>query len=124
MLQKNTKPTVKTRKINVESLRDPTIEKLYKNRLNGKIEENPITEEDDVKRNWEKIKNNILTAAYEALGTRISNNSKKNTNRTSWFRMEVAEKCREKKHAYLTYRTLRTPESYNEYQKSETRPQR
>ncbi|KAL3285566.1 hypothetical protein HHI36_000096 [Cryptolaemus montrouzieri] len=32
------------------------------------------TEEDDVKRSWEKIKNNILTAAYEALGTRISNN--------------------------------------------------
>ncbi|KAK9887001.1 hypothetical protein WA026_019920 [Henosepilachna vigintioctopunctata] len=32
MLQKNTKLAVKTRKINVESLRDPTIEELYGSR--------------------------------------------------------------------------------------------
>lgn len=116
--QKKQEQATRESKINIESLWDPSIKQLYEKRLTEKIQVNPIKAEDNINTSWEKLKDNIKAAACEALGTRtkkVNNNTK--MNKTPWFRPEIKEKCREKKIAYLTYRTLRTQESYEAYKR-------
>lgn len=85
--------------------------------MKEKIELRPIEGADGVESGWMKIKENILNAAFEALGTRKVRSSNKSTNRTPWFRPEIKQKCKEKKQVYLQYLTLRTPKSYIEYKR-------
>lgn len=62
-------PALQQQKINIESLWDTSVRKLYEKRLEEKIELLKIDEQDTINIRWEKIKKNIKDAANEALGT-------------------------------------------------------
>lgn len=59
---------------------------------------NQTTNEDSVDSNWEKIQNNIIHAAKEAIGTRkVTTNNKQK--QKSWFFGEVKNLTKEKRNA-------------------------
>ncbi|XP_057671201.1 craniofacial development protein 2-like [Diorhabda carinulata] len=113
-LGRNREPRAHTEKINIESMWDTTIKELYKNRLKGKIDKNPIEENDDINNSWKRLKENIIEAASESLGTRTIRPQKQRTNKTLWFSSKVKEQCKKKKKAYLNYMSSQTAEAYKE----------
>lgn len=108
-------PKKEEQKYNIESLWDQSTRTLYQHRLREKIERNPIKDEGDVNIEWDRLKSNIREAANEVIGTRTINRGCRKHNKTPWFTKEVKKKCKEKKEAHLKYRSLRTPESYEQY---------
>lgn len=101
-------------KFNTESLREDSTRDLYQRRLNEKISQNIITLEDSVDMAWNKIKQNIIHSAKEAIGQRkININGRKNTK--PWFTEEVKDLSKEKKMAYIRYINNRSPEEYQKY---------
>jgi hypothetical protein len=67
-------------------LQHESTEDLYRRRLQLKLEQNRITETDDVELSWSKVKENIIEAAKEALGQRQVNvNRESKTCQTPWF---------------------------------------
>lgn len=81
-------PPVIVEKLNIESIKDETIKALYERRINQKIRENNIADEDNVGTGWNKIKFNMTKAAEEALGRRKVNKND-NTQHKSWFTTEA-----------------------------------
>lgn len=102
-------------KVRVEGLQDESTQNLYKTRLENEINDNSVTEEENVEDSWRKIKNNIIKAAREALGERKINRSSRKTKHTPWFCEEIRIKCQEKTKAYLKYRSNKTIDAYEEY---------
>ncbi|XP_044749780.1 uncharacterized protein LOC123310377 [Coccinella septempunctata] len=100
-------------KFNVESLKDESTRYLYQCRLCEKINQNPITDCDNVEAAWEKLKNNIKTSAKEAIGERTIDTNRKNNN--PWFTPEIKELAKEKKNAYIKYINNRSHEDYEVY---------
>lgn len=108
----------KIQRINIDSLWHESTKQLYQDRLAQKIEDNPVYAEEDINISWKKIEENMETAAKEALGTRIITlNNDKHPNKTPWFHQEVKNICKEKRKAYLAYRSLKTPESHERYKR-------
>lgn len=57
-------------KYNVESPNDESTKRQYRNRLQQILNDHPITDTDDIKDSWTKIKTNILPLAEETTDTR------------------------------------------------------
>lgn len=90
-------------KINIQSLQDGSTQKLYRDRLDERINNNGIREEDDIETAWEKIKTNILKSAEEALGKINRKSQQKQRRNIPWYTEEVKEITREKLQAFLKY---------------------
>ncbi|XP_065174094.1 uncharacterized protein [Atheta coriaria] len=114
---KSNKETKLQEKIKVEGLSDETTRNLYLNRLEQKILNNSITDEDDVDKAWDKLKTNVTQAAEEALGSKEVKPYNPFGKRTPWFTDEIKQKCKEKRLAYQQYRTERTMQSYRKYKR-------
>lgn len=108
------KPPVNIEKFNIEALNNDSTKLLYKNRLEGKMASNPITEDEDIESSWNKIKTNIIESAKEALGTRKVNINGQRNNKP-WFTEEVKTLSKEKKDAYIRYKNMKTTEEYEKY---------
>lgn len=65
-------PTINTKKLNLELLKDECIKELYRNRLIIKMRHRRIKQEDNVEKNLSKVKNIIEEAAKMALRDRNS----------------------------------------------------
>lgn len=106
LIMKKRKPEYVT-KYNIESFANDSTKDLYQRRLTDNINNNSIEEVNDVEQAWEKIKNNILKSAGEAISTRrININGKRNSK--PWFVEEVKVLAEEKRKVYLRYRSNQT----------------
>jgi hypothetical protein len=86
LLQKNRKKeSITEERLNKELLIVESIKYLYKSRLEGIINENPLTQWDELNNNWGKLKTNILRAGKEALGTRKVTIPPQTHKKTPWF---------------------------------------
>ena len=116
LLQKNwKKESITEEHLNKELLTDENIKYLYKSQLEGIINENPLTQEGEVNDNWGKLKTNILRAGKEALGTRKVKIPPQTHKKTPWFCDRIASLAEEKRKAFIHFKSLRTPKSYNIY---------
>ena len=114
LLQKNRKKDFVTEeRLNKELLTDESIRYLYKSRLEGIINENPLTEEDVIDDNWEKLKTNILRAGKEALGTRRAKIPPQTHKKTPRFCDRTASVAGRKRKDFVHFRSSRTLNSYN-----------
>lgn len=102
-------------KINIQSLQDGSTQKLYRDRLDERINNNGIREEDDIETAWEKIKTNILKSAEEALGKINRKSQQKQRRNIPWYTEEVKEITREKLQAFLKYKQSKLSQDYEEY---------
>ena len=100
---------------NKELLTDDSIKYLYSSRLEGIINENPITQEDEVNNNWEKLKTNILKAGKEALGKRRVKIPPQTHRRTPWLCDRIVSLAEIKRKAFIQFKNPKTPNSYHTY---------
>ncbi|KAK9881036.1 hypothetical protein WA026_014379 [Henosepilachna vigintioctopunctata] len=107
---------VNQEKFNVEELCNEPTKILYQQKLAAKIDESPITWEDDVDNIWHELQTKIKDAARETLGTRRIK-LKHQPCKTPWFRKEMKEKFKQRRKAYLDYRSQKTEESLQRYKK-------
>ncbi|XP_030750802.1 uncharacterized protein LOC115878433 [Sitophilus oryzae] len=108
------RPSIKTDKFNIESLKHESTKQLYSNRGQTHVTLNPIAQFDTPNTAWNKLKENICKGAKEALGTRtVSHNRRPNIK--PWFTLEDKNITREKKEKYLQYKKSPTPENRNIY---------
>lgn len=107
-----------TPKINIENIHVESTRKLYQDRLETQINNKQLTDSEDVEERWQTLKTCIINAAKEAFGERTT--KKRNTikRKTPWFCEEIKNKCREKRQAYLRYRSDRTERSYRAYKRT------
>jgi hypothetical protein len=68
-----------------------------------------------VNNNWEKLKTNILRVGKEALGTRKVKIPPQTHRKTPWFCDRITSLAGEKRKAFIHFKSLRTPNSYNIY---------
>lgn len=101
-------------KFNIESLSNTSTKNLYQTRIDEKIETDGVQETDDVEICWRKIKNNIKTAATEAVGQRQIKTVERTQNK-EWYCPEIKELAIKKREAYIRYRSSRTPEERIRY---------
>lgn len=112
-IQLKRRPKPYKEKLNIELLKDETIRYLYKTRLEQKIRDNGVLN-DDVETSWKKAEKQIKEAANEVLESRkVNKNSNKNN--TPWFTIEVKQLAKEKRKAYIQYLNDRTPEELQKY---------
>ena len=102
-------------KLNIESLSYESTRELYCKRLQGKIDQNPVLEEDNVETGWNKLKVNIMKAVDEAIGRRKIRNTSRGRNKTPWLTDEFKEITKEKKEAFLCYKSSKTTEDRRKY---------
>lgn len=101
-------------KYNVESLTTESTRVLFAQRLQAKLQENNIKDDDDSNEAWAKLQHNIQKSAEEALGIRkcsASNSSKYKP----WFNEELKNLTNEKQQAFKKYRNNRTTEEMAAY---------
>jgi hypothetical protein len=116
LLQKNRKKeSISEEHLNKEFITDESIKYLYKSRLESIINDNPLTQEDEVNNSWEKLKTNILRAGKEALGTRKVTIPPEAHKKTPWFCDRIASLAEEKRKAFIHFKSLKTPNSYDIY---------
>ncbi|KAK4871765.1 hypothetical protein RN001_015889 [Aquatica leii] len=106
LLKRKAEP-IYSEKLNVELLEDESTRNLYKVRLKNNINKTPITENNNPDEAWTKIKNNILKAAKEAVGTRKVKKALSN-NKIFWYIDEVKKITERKNKAFLRYKTTKT----------------
>lgn len=111
------KQVMKGEKFNIESLKSESTKGLFETRLKTKILNNPIQTEDSIDQGWQKIKENIINTATEAIGLRTTSDTR-HRNYKPWYNPELKMLAREKRIAYNHYKTNRTPENYDKYRRA------
>lgn len=101
---------LKQRKYNIASLRDESTAFLYKVRLSAKLKNNMTG---TAAQEYEKLKNAIHDAAFEALGEQKRLSKQKEE---KWFNDEVDKLIAEKKNAYNKWLASNDPDDRRTYQ--------